>query len=107
MTSFRASSAARSGTQAFTFGYERYERVDPIRFAAWSLDEAREQAARHWQAWLAKPYDTEPEGFWVVTPDHLIRHIYVHPDGGDTLRARRVRCWRGVGMSNAGAAVGR
>jgi hypothetical protein len=57
------------------------ERVDPIAIIAPNLDDAREQAERHWQAWCAKPYDNEPEGYWLTTPDGQIRHMYVREQG--------------------------
>jgi hypothetical protein len=62
------------------FGYEACERVDPIRIVARNLDDAREQAERRWQAWCAKPYDDEPEGYWIVTPDNRIRFTYVRDE---------------------------
>ena len=60
------------GDGLVNFGYERCECVDPFRFAAGSLDEAKEIAAQHWQDWLAKPHDDTVEGYWIVAPDDLI-----------------------------------
>ena len=66
------------------FGYEACQSIASISIPARNINEAREQAQRHWQAWLQRPYPAGLEGYWITDPIGRIKHIFIEdPQGGD------------------------
>jgi hypothetical protein len=71
------------------FGYEACQSIQSIPIPARNVSEAREQAQRHWQAWLRRPYPTEPDGYWITDPIGRIKHIFIEdPQAGDRRHGR-------------------
>lgn len=67
------------------FGYVECERVHPIALKAIDRENAKLEAFRLWHEWRLAPADSEPEGYWIGTPDGQWFDMHLGDDGEPTM----------------------